>query len=174
LRGSGRFFNRRGATGQHGPGHRKEIVSMSFVLAIGLIASASEPTLPLFEHRAELEHAGGVVEAHYRTRVSLVSRQTGSVTNGGTPSTLRCVWRADISVERQARYGAKVRLARGIDRQGVVEGSRPGWCGTNREAIAREVARRADEIQTHLAAVAQEDETVLKAELARMDAGHEG
>lgn len=147
---------------------------MSFVLAIGLIASASEPTLPPFEHSARLEHAGGIVEAHYRTRVSLVSRQVGSVTNGGTPSTLRCVWRADISVERQARYGADVRLARGIDRQGVVEGSRPGWCGTNRDAIAQDVARRADEIRTHMVAVAQEDETVLKAELARMDASREG
>lgn len=146
---------------------------MSFVLALSL-AAALEPALPTFEHRTRLEHAGGVVDAHYRTRVALVSRQVGSVAKAGTPSTLRCVWRADVRVEREAHYGGEARLVRDIGREGVLEGSRAGWCGANGPAIAREVTRRADEIRNHLAALALEDERTLRAELERMDAGRKG
>lgn len=147
---------------------------MSIFLLLGLGIATLEPVLPPLEHRTRIEHSEGVVEAKYRTQVALVSRQIGSPANGGTRSTLRCMWRADISVAREARLGTNVRLTRGIDRTGVVEGSRPGWCSTHRKAIAQEVAARADEIRTHVVTVAREDETVLKAELARVDASREG
>jgi hypothetical protein len=138
---------------------------MSLVLALSLGLLAAEPGLPAAEHRVRLEHGGTVVDAHYRTRVLLVSQQTGTVSKVGTPSTLRCVWRADVRIDRQATSGPAVRLARGIAREGVLTGHHAGWCGAHRAAIAREVARRGDAIQADLLEVAQEDETVLRAEL---------
>ncbi|HEX8556138.1 MAG TPA: hypothetical protein VF695_15635 [Sphingomonas sp.] len=144
---------------------------MSVLLALSLGVTAMTPSL---EHRARLEHAGGVVDAQYRGRVAIVSRQVGSVAKGGTPATLRCRWRADLRVDREARWGDQVHLARGIDRDGVLEGSRPGWCGQNEKAIAQEVAGRADRLRTHLLSLAQADEPMLRAELGRVTARRDG
>jgi hypothetical protein len=147
---------------------------MSIVLALGLAAAAFEPALPQIEHRTRLEHAGTVVEAHYRTRVSLHRRQVGAVSKAGTPSTLRCLWRADLRIERQARYGTGVRLDRGMQRESILRGARPGWCSASRKVIAREVAAREQEIRTHLVALAREDEKLLRAELGALAPGSEG
>ena len=147
---------------------------MNILLAMGLAAAALDPALPAFEHQARVEHDGRTVDAAYRTRVSVTQRQIGAVAKGGMPSTLRCVWRADVSLEREARLEPRVRLARSFGRSGVVEGSRPGWCSTHKRAIAREVAQRAGEIEARAIALAGEDEAVLRAELESLESGVTG
>ncbi|MGL1751822.1 hypothetical protein ACSTG9_23675, partial [Vibrio parahaemolyticus] len=77
----------------------------------------------------------------------------------------RCSWRAHLHIEREARSGRALRSSRSIERKAVLEGSRPGWCGASENAVAEEVARRGAEIHSHLLAVANEDQAVLKAEI---------
>jgi len=144
---------------------------MSIVLALGLGLAVPEPIHPTLEHRTSFDHAGEVIDAQYRARVSLVSRQVGSVAKAGMPTTLRCVWRAHLRIEREARFGEKLRLSRNIHRNTVLEGSRPGWCEASRRAVSEEVARRSEEIRGHLLAAAGEDQLVLKAEVAPAGAG---
>lgn len=146
---------------------------MSILLALGLMATL-EPALPAIEHRTRVAHAGGAVEALYKTRVSLSHRQIGSVTKAGTPSTLHCLWRANIHVERSAVHGSGANLSRQFMRDGVVEGQQSGWCKGRGEAIAAEIAHRTDEIHDQVVALAREDEAVLQAELARLDGNRQG
>jgi hypothetical protein len=146
---------------------------MSIVLALGL-AAALEPSLPLIEHRTQVEHAGGTVDALYQTRVSVTNRQIGSPSKPGTPATLRCAWRANIHVERSAMHPSGSRLHRQIARDGAVAGVLPGWCGHRGKLIAAEVARRSGEIRDHLIALANEDEALLQAELQRLDGNRQG
>lgn len=144
---------------------------MSIVLALALAVAAPEPVHSTLEHRASFDHAGALVDAQYRARVSLVSRQVGAVAKAGMPTTLRCVWRAHLRIEREARFGETLRLRRSIHRKAILEGSRPGWCEASKRAVASEVARRSEEIRSHLLAVAGEDQLVLKAEVAPAGAG---
>lgn len=144
---------------------------MSIVLALGLALAAPEPVHSTLEHRARFDHAGESVDTHYRARVVLVRRQLGSVAKAGVPSTLRCSWRAHLRIDREARFGEAQRLSRSIDRKAILAGSRPGWCGASDTAVNREVARRAEEIRTHLLAVAGEDRDVLKAAIEPKGAG---
>ncbi len=144
---------------------------MSFILALGLGLVVPEPIHSTLEHRTSFAHAGENVEAHYRARVTLARRQRGAATKAGMPSTLRCDWRAHLSIEREARFGETLRLNRSIQRKAILEGSRPGWCKASEDAVAKEVAQRAGEIQSHLLAVAGEDRNVLKAEIEPKGAG---
>jgi hypothetical protein len=145
---------------------------MSIFLALGLALAAPEPVHATLEHRASFEHAGANVDAHYRARVVLVRRQVGAVAKAGMPSSLRCAWRAHLRVEREARSGEKLRLNRSIDREAVLSGSRPGWCGVSEAAVRDEIARRSDEIRVHLLAMANEDQMMLKAEIEPAGARH--
>ena len=147
-------------------------MSLFLVLGLGMSAVALDPAD--LQHRTQLEHAGSSIDVQYQTQVSLVTRQIGTPTKAGTPSTLRCLWRADVGVAREARHGTGVRLSRGIGREGILEGSRPGWCAANRKSIAREVASRAPEVRTHVAAIARDDESVLRAELEGTSMRREG
>lgn len=147
---------------------------MSIVLAIGLGIAASEPALPPIEHHSRVEHAGQTVDAHYRTHVALVSRQVGAVSKVGTASTLRCAWRADVRIDRRARSGGDRQFTRSIERSGILEGTRPGWCGTHRNAISQELAQRTAELRDQLLALARDDEAVLKAEIERAVTNREG
>jgi len=138
---------------------------MSLFLALGLALAAPEPVHSVLEHRTSFDHAGAAVDASYRARVVLTRRQLGAATKSGMPSTLRCTWRAHLRIEREARFGREQRLTRSIDRRAILEGSRPGWCGANENAVTEEVARRAEEIRAHLLAAAEEDRVALKAEI---------
>ncbi len=138
---------------------------MSIVLALGLALAAPEPVHSTLEHRASFDHAGESIDTHYRARVVVVRRQLGSVAKAGVPSTLRCTWRAHLRIDREARFGQAQRLSRSIDRKAILEGSRAGWCGASDKAVNAEVARRGEEIRSHLLAAAGEDAAVLKAEI---------
>jgi hypothetical protein len=74
-------------------------------------------------------------------------------------------------VDRQARAASGTVMARNMVREGVVSGSRPGWCDTQRKAIAREVATQIKNVNRHVAVLAQEDHDVLRAELDRLHGG---
>lgn len=119
-------------------------------------------------HSARIDHHSGAVQSDYTANVQVTHRQVGAVGAGGRPSTLRCVWRAGLVVERQARHASGSTLARSFSHDEVIEGSRPGWCSAQRAAIAAEVASRNDALQARLVQLAQEDHAVLHAEIDRM------
>ncbi|WP_294318972.1 hypothetical protein [uncultured Sphingomonas sp.] len=119
-------------------------------------------------HSARIDHRTGTVQTDYTADVQVTHQQIGTVGAGGRPSTLRCLWRAGLVVERQARHASGSTLARSFIQDRIVEGSRPGWCSTQKTAIADEVARRSDMLQARLVQLAQEDHPVLHAEIDRM------
>ena len=134
-------------------------------LLLGVAMAAPEGGMV---HSARVDHHSGAVHSDYTANVNVSHQQIGTVGAGGRPSTLRCMWRAGLVVERQARHASGSTLARSFTHDKVVEGSRPGWCSAQKAAIAEEVASRADALQARLAQLAQEDHPVLHAELDRM------
>ncbi len=141
---------------------------MNLLFAAGLLLAAAPLASP--EHVVRIDHHAGPVDARYRSAVTIDHRQVGAAGPGGRPSTLRCAWRADLAVHREAHNTAGLSAARSFGREGVLTGSRPGWCETGKRAIADEVAARADELDSHLRALAQEDHAPLRAELDRLHA----
>ena len=132
-------------------------------LAAGLAIAAGPAGAT--EHRVRVEHRGGAVDAVYRADVAIDHRQVGAVGPGGRPSTLRCVWSAGVTVEREARHGSGRVMTRAIRRDDVAQGSRHGWCDGQRDAIAKDVAARTDRVRDAMLAAAEEDRSVLRAEL---------
>ncbi|WP_229664560.1 hypothetical protein [Sphingomonas metalli] len=137
-------------------------------LITGTIAAAAPAAAT--EHRVRIEHHGGAVDAVYRADVAVSHRQVGAATPGGRASTLRCLWSAGLTVERQAQHPGGSIMTRSISRDAVVEGSRAGWCSGQRAQIAREVALRTDRVRQEMMAIAEEDHSVLRAELDQMHA----
>lgn len=139
------------------------------LMLAGLATSAAvaAPTQPGVEHRTRIAHSSGPVEAAYRGRVDISHRQLGAATPGGRPSTLRCLWSANVTVDRAATSASGMTLARSVDGGAAIEGHRAGWCDTHRASIAQEVARRTDQLRAHVEVLAAEDHDVLRAELDR-------
>ena len=135
----------------------------------GLAAGAAfaAPAQPGVEHRARITHSSGPVEAAYRGRVDITHRQVGAVVPGGRASTLRCLWSANVTVDRAATSASGMTLARSVDGGAAIQGHRAGWCDTHRDSIAQEVARRTDQLRAHVEVLAAEDHDVLRAELDR-------
>lgn len=121
-----------------------------------------------YSHSVRIDHNRGVVNARYRSRVSIAHQQVGAVTPGGVPSTLRCAWRANVTVDRDARHAGGATMARTMTREAALTGSRAGWCDGAKAGIAREVADRAPAIRDHMLAMAEEDRAVLSAEIDRL------
>ena len=137
-------------------------------LAIGAMLLAAATATPAGAHQVTVQHPSGPVQADYRGTVQVEHRQLGTVAPGGRPSTLRCAWTAHLSVDRAATRGQDASFSRSFVRNDVASGSRPGWCSTNRDAIARDVAARVGDTGRHLALAAGEDRPVLDAELDRL------
>lgn len=139
---------------------------LSAALLLGIVA------LPAgsgeIEHRTRIDHRSGAVEAEYRATIAVSTRQVGSVAAPGKASTLACAWQAGIQVERVARHASGSLLRRSVARTNVAEGRHAGWCGTQRAAIDREVARRGAAMRDHLLDVAREDRPVLHGEIDRL------
>lgn len=146
---------------------------MAILLTAGLLLGTLTGAAPI-EHRVALDHPSGTVEAEYRSALAVTHRQIGTASAPGRPSSLRCQWRADLTVTREARHAAGTMLRHESSHQGVLDGSRPGWCTTNRAAIAREVASRQEALRDHLIAVAKADEARLLAEVERAHGRVEG
>ena len=141
---------------------------MNMLLIAGLVLGAAAASDGAIEHQVQLDHHSGPVAVRYSADVGVTHRQIGAVATGGRPSTLRCMWSANMTVHREARATAGTMLTRSAARDGVIRGSRARWCGTNRQAIAQEVAQRRDALHDHLQAVAQEDHPMLRAEMDRL------
>lgn len=138
----------------------------NLLIAALLLGTAAGVAAPV-EHRTRLDHASGAAEVHYRAAVAVRHRQVGVPAPGGRASTLACRWEAGLVVERDARHASAGRLSRTIERAAAIEGSRPGWCSTQGAAIRQDIARRAGDWRGRLAAIAEEDHHVLRAELDR-------
>ncbi|MFN3776794.1 hypothetical protein [Sphingomonas parapaucimobilis] len=143
---------------------------MNMLLIAGLALGGALASDGALEHRVQLDHHSGPVAVRYSADIDVTHKQIGAVTTGGRPSTLRCLWSANVTVHREARGAGGTALMRSAAQDRVIEGSRPGWCSTNRSAIAQDVARRHDAVRDHLQAVAQEDHGLLRAEMDRLHA----
>jgi hypothetical protein len=143
---------------------------MSYILAAGLILGLNTAAAPAAEikHSTRLDHHSGSVDVRYRGAVAVSHRQVGTAAPAGKPTTLRCLWSANVIVDRQAQATSGAMMTRTIARDGIASGSRAGWCGTQRSAIAKEVAARVQDLNRHIVAVAREDHDVLRAELDRL------
>lgn len=130
-------------------------------LILGLLLGA--PTSEI-AHSVRLDHAAGPVHADYRMRIDVRHDQVGVAGPGGRPSTLRCRWQADLVVDRHARHASGT-LHRALREERVASGSRPGWCTTNRAAIAKDVARATEDMRGAVQALARQDTETLRAEL---------
>lgn len=139
---------------------------MSIPLVVGL-ASALTAAAPDASHQVQLDHRGQRVDVTYRGDVGVTHRQVGAP---GRPSALRCAWQASVAVQREARHPAGHVLARTVSAEKPLTGSRPGWCSTQKDAIAQDVAARSGTMREHLLAVAARDQDSLVAEL---DAAHD-
>ncbi|TCP33361.1 hypothetical protein [Sphingomonas sp. BK235] len=138
-------------------------------LALALTATEPLPAAPDAAHQVQLDHRGQRVDVTYRSDIDVTHRQIGAVGAPGRPSALRCAWQASVAVQREARHPAGHVLARTVSAEQPLTGSRPGWCATQKDAIARDVAARSDTVREHLLAVAARDQDALVAEL---DAAH--
>lgn len=138
-------------------------------LLLGTVAAAAlaGPGAAM-EHRVRIDHASGTTDVQYRGDVDIVHRQVGAVAPGGRASTLGCRWKAKVTVTREARHASGSLMTRSIEGARAIEGTRAGWCGDQRDAIAQEVAQRVDAMRDHLLATAAEDHPVLMAEIERL------
>lgn len=134
----------------------------SIGMALGLAtASGTAPAV----HVVSLDHASGAVQAEYRGQIAIKQKQIGTSAPAGRPSTLRCVWEANLTVDRTATTGSGNLASRSFIQDGIAKGSRAGWCSTNGAAIARDASRSMGDVSQHLAAAAQRDGDTLLSEL---------
>ncbi|WP_294330583.1 hypothetical protein [uncultured Sphingomonas sp.] len=137
------------------------------IVMLGLLLAA-----PLSEivHSVRIEHPTGPAHAEYRMRVDVRHQQLGVAAPGSHAATLRCRWRADLVVDRQARHATGT-LRRALRQDGVAAGSRPGWCTASRAVIAKDVARATTDMRGAVAALAGRDAELLRAELDQIGTG---
>jgi hypothetical protein len=130
-------------------------------LAIGVCLAA--PAMAL-EHKVVIEHPDGPIAADYAGTIDVETRQTGSVSAPGRPSTLRCEWSASLSLERTAQVGETLKTRRAMRRDDVATGSAPGWCRNNAKAIDRLVDARRETFRSAMLELVAQDRTALLAE----------
>lgn len=116
-------------------------------------------------HSVQIDHRGAPVRAEYSARADIQTRTVGAHTPNRVDGR-RCMWTATLSVDRRLLHTPA--LARTIATDRTVSGSQAGPCPTNRQAIERDVAARADIGQDHLASIAAQDRPALLAELDAM------
>ena len=138
-----------------------------FIIAALMLGTATAAPPAPVEHSVRVDHPAGSVDARYDGNVAISYRQVGAAGAGGRASSLRCTWSADMMVQRQATAAGGSTMSRSFVREGVLTGSRPGWCDTHRSAIDREVAGRMDDLHGHVRAMAAEDHELLRGEIDR-------
>jgi hypothetical protein len=136
------------------------------ISALSVPAIANTSQLPTSTHSVQLDHRGAAMQVTYDAKVKVHRKQIG-MSPPNRMSTARCTWAATVAVERRMPGAA---VARTVSSEKALKGSRPGDCATNRRAIDQEVASRGDEVQAHLAAVADRDRHQLMAELDAAEA----
>lgn len=133
----------------------------------GLVSPALATDPEGFRHQVEVPHGDRQVTAIYQPKTMVSYRQVGNMTPN-RPSTARCLWKAEISVERhlQAPAGQGSHVVRTLVPTKLIEGSTHGRCAQGKEQAESAIARRSDEVKAHVLAVAAEDRNALMAELS--------
>lgn len=132
----------------------------------GLFSPAIAANYQDIRHQVEVPHGERQVTAVYQPKTLVSYRQVGNMTPN-RPSTARCMWKAEISVERhlQAPAGQGSHVVRTLVPTKLIEGSTNGRCAQGKEQVNSALARRTDEVRNHVLAVAAEDRNALMAEL---------
>lgn len=135
------------------------------VAALSVPALASE--FQDIRHQVEVPHDERPVTAVYQPKTFVSYRQIGNMAPN-RPNSARCLWKAEIAVERhlQAPAGQGSHVVRTLVPTKLFEGSTNGRCAQGKEQANRAIARRADEVRDHVLAVAAEDRSALMAELS--------
>lgn len=121
-------------------------------------------------HSVPVAHGGVEATATYQARPRVTTRQVG-MSAGPRMSSVRCIWTADIEVERHlTQAGAETAGLRTLASAKTFSGQRPGECHANRRGIDKEIAAKAPEIQAHLLAVAEHDQRELRTEVEMLAA----
>ncbi len=113
-------------------------------------------------HSVPVTHGSVTTTAIYTAKPTVTLREIG-MAPGPRPGTMRCLWTADIAVDR--RLGNTAADARTIGSEKRLNGSRHGSCQQNGREIDREIAGKSPEINAHLRAVAERDQQQLRAEI---------
>lgn len=137
---------------------------MSSALAL-LMASAFASAGPV--HHTQIEHQGNPIAVSYRADTDLTTRQIG-MSAGTRRSTERCLWTARVGVVRELSRANNGSISHRLDADKVLSGSRPGSCTLTQHQIAKDLARRDDDVRAHLAAVAVQDRSQALADLEAM------
>lgn len=128
-----------------------------------LAGLAAAPALAL-EHEVVIDHVAGPIAADYSGAVTVETRQTGTVGVAGRPSTLRCEWSANLTVERVAKVGEALNSRRTLTSEDVARGSKPGWCETQAKSIDKLVDARRESFREAMLAMVEQDRAALLAE----------
>jgi len=146
-------------------------ITTTAIIAALSVAGLATPTLAAdyqdIRHQVEVPHGERQVTAVYQPKTMVSYRQVGNMTPN-RPSTARCMWKAEISVERhlQAPAGQGSHVVRTLVPTKLIEGSTNGRCAQGKEQVSSALARRTDEVRSHVLAVAAEDRNALMAELS--------
>ena len=137
-----------------------------FALIIATAIAAQQPVV----HQDQVAHQGATYSLSYRPHVETSMRTIGQSV-GSRPSTERCLWRANITLNREiSRADSSERLVKRVHGDGhQVEGQAPGKCGRDRGHIKDMIAAKVAGAQDHVVAMAQADRP---AALADIDAAH--
>lgn len=137
---------------------------MLSTLLIGLAASTATTTP---HHVVPVEHNGRTVQASYHGDVRVAHRQVGMAASPGKMGTARCMWTANVKVERRlaGADGAAVLHPVHVGDATAFSGEHPGDCMASGKAIRTQVARHDDKVRAHVEAVAAADAPRLRAEL---------
>lgn len=140
---------------------------MSTLALLGMTLSLTA-SLPATPHSIVVQHSSGPAQVDYRSQLAIEHRQIGSVAPGGRASTLRCMWTANLLVDRTATSRSGSIASRSFVHSDLASGHRPGWCTANKRSIERDVAARMTDSDVHIAKAAEADQQMLHAELDRL------
>jgi hypothetical protein len=135
------------------------------LLAAASVASATAPVPATWTHSVQVTHGTADANAIYTARPIVTTRDIG-MSAGTRMSSQRCVWTADIAVERRLEAaGMESTGRREMPSTKTLTGSRPGACVGNRRLIDQEIAGHTPAIEAHLVAVAERDQRDLRSEI---------
>ncbi|MCW1432055.1 hypothetical protein [Novosphingobium sp. JCM 18896] len=142
-----------------------------YVVILSLLAMAAAGAVTVADqvHRTNVEHQGQRYEVAYRADTKVTTRQIG-MSAGTRPSTERCLWSARVAVTRDVSHPNGAKLSHRLDDDSVMRGSHYGKCSENRANVATSIARRADDVRTHLVNAAGRDTKRVATDLR--SAGH--
>jgi hypothetical protein len=136
-------------------------------MLLTLIAAASVASAAPVEwtHQVAVPVGHGKANAVYVARPDVKLRQIGMAA-GTRMSTERCLWTADINVERRLEApGVEIAGRREMPATKTLSGSRHGACMHQRSAIDTEIAAQSPAINAHLVEVAERDQRDLRSEI---------